>query len=391
MDFVLTKHRLGAGCFGEVRLALWRKLPCAAKLTHLTTSDYDEEKLQQEISILSKLKHPHVVLFLGDVMYNGKLAIVMEYVAKGSLQNTIRNRLLSGWLEKERIMQDITMGVAYIHSQKILHCDLKSGNVLLDHSMRAKICDFGLSTVQTATASLSSRSNCAKGTTRWMAPELFSIRPKYSTKSDMYALGCIMWEVAADSTPPFAEQLDVGTVIRCVERGDREVIPDETPQEYRHWIEQCWGHDPASRPEAIDIVRDSIDLESFDQIDAADLDLDGVMSTDGFKAGVEPATNRSTVEGEVVIDGIVTQFDFEAHIAATDSGLASQTDQHQNRAAEEIRSLRGEVVRLRERLRESSSELCDVLAERDILLVEREVTKADIATKPFMTAPFSWT
>ncbi|KAF9153352.1 hypothetical protein DFQ26_000596, partial [Actinomortierella ambigua] len=142
MDFVLTKHRLGAGCFGEVRLAHCGKLTCAAKLTHLTTSDYDKEKLQQEISIL---KHPHVVLFLGDVMYNGKLAIVMEYVAKGSLQDTIRNRPLSGWLEKKRIMQDITLGVAYIHSQKILHRDLKSGNVLLDHSMRANMCDFGLS------------------------------------------------------------------------------------------------------------------------------------------------------------------------------------------------------------------------------------------------------
>ncbi|KAF9978766.1 hypothetical protein BGZ73_000413 [Actinomortierella ambigua] len=196
----------------------------------------------------------------------------MELAEKGSLQNFVGQHSLNDWQTKERIAQEIARGLVYIHSEKIIHRDLKSGNVLLDGAMGAKICDFGLSSVHTA-GSMSSGLKDTRGTTRWMAPELFTLQPKYTTKSDMYALGCIMWEMAADSTPPFAGQSDMYTIIQCVKDGGREEIPADTPDEYRRWIEWCWRQDPMRRPEAFEIVSEFIVPETNHPPDIVDLYL----------------------------------------------------------------------------------------------------------------------
>ncbi|KAG0250106.1 hypothetical protein DFQ27_009570 [Actinomortierella ambigua] len=273
VDLELTEYLLGPSRHGQVRLAFWLGQPCAVKMKHAMRTDAEQKELHQEISILSKLKHPHIVHFLGDVKLDGMLVIVMEFAENGSLASLIleSNPSLSGWPEKERIAQEIIRGVAYLHSLDILHCDLKSSNVLLDHSFRAKICDFGSSIVRGSEASMSSESHSRRGTVRWLAPELLTTSPKYSTKSDMYALGCIMWEMAANSTPPF-KGLDQFIAAERVYSGKREEIPNDTPEEYRRWIEGCWSHDPASRPEAIDIVRHHVIPESFVPRNVCDLD-----------------------------------------------------------------------------------------------------------------------
>ncbi|KAF9151782.1 hypothetical protein DFQ26_001135, partial [Actinomortierella ambigua] len=295
-DLVLTEHRVGTGRYGGVYLAFWLKQLCAVKSRHKMSTEDEREKHRQEISILSKLKHPHIIHFLGEVMHNGVLVIVMEYAENGSLQNTIRNHGLSDWSEKERIAQEIARGLAYLHSQEVLHCDLKSGNVLLDHSMRAKICDFGMSIAQ---SSLENDLYTFRGTFQWLAPELLiTNQPKYTTKSDMYALGCILWEMAANSTPPFVG-LDQTTFTDCVKVGKREEIPNETPDEYRLWIEQCWSHDPKSRPEAIEIVVQHVFSEKFIPIgvcEMEDISSSTVGSHSSVSSGVISSEEEDTVQ-----------------------------------------------------------------------------------------------
>ncbi|KAF9978764.1 Serine/threonine-protein kinase 36 [Actinomortierella ambigua] len=275
MEFVLTDRSVDAGHIFEARLAFLSKRPCVAKLIRIKNTVADRTFLRREMALLRLLKHPHLIRFLGDTVHNGRLVLLMEYAEMGSLQSIIRSRGLSTWSEKERLAQEIAMGLAYLHSQGLLHRDLKSGNVLLDNAMRAKICDFGLSTVYLSRLSTSSgwtRSNGATSTVRWMAPELLSPRPKFTTKSDVYALGCIMWEMAANSTPPFRYKRYDEMVVFLVQSGKREEIPADTPDEFRRRINLCWEQDPMDRADAVDIVFDSF-AETTHQDETSYLDI----------------------------------------------------------------------------------------------------------------------
>ncbi|KAG0258387.1 hypothetical protein DFQ27_004656 [Actinomortierella ambigua] len=293
MGFQLTQRVLGRGNYGGVYFAYWHMSRCAAKRVFLASSDRDQKKLQQEIDILKKLKHSHVIQFYGTIEDDGHLYILMEYAENGSLYEMIRGNGLSDWPTKQRIAQEIAKGLVYIHNMKFIHCDLKSGNVLLDTSMVVKICDFGLSAVQDASASQSSGPSQVKGTVRWTAPELFTLHPKYTRKSDVYALGCIMWEIAANKTPPFKDQNDVNIVISCVTKGGREIIPPDTPDEYRQLIERCWAQDPMERPEASEIVHPVEFAEVNDQPGAEYLDLGSSGSGSGAAWSAPSSKNSS--------------------------------------------------------------------------------------------------
>ncbi|KAG0250204.1 mitogen-activated protein kinase kinase kinase 9 [Actinomortierella ambigua] len=191
--------------------------------------------------------------------------MITDFAEGGTLQSAIQGkRLGDGWVKKDQISKEIAKGLAYIHSNKIIHRDLKSGNVLLTQYLEVKLCDFGLAQIKINTASShTSDRGSAEGTLRWMAPEVLALRPKYSTKSDMYALGMVMWEMAANCTTPFQEQRDNNVVVGFVRQGDREEIPEKTPMDYRLWIERCWEQDPSRRPDAADMFDENIDDVGF--------------------------------------------------------------------------------------------------------------------------------
>ncbi|KAG0232418.1 hypothetical protein BGW42_008209 [Actinomortierella wolfii] len=290
---------IGTGAYGSVYKGHWEGRAVAIKRFHITQQEAalaaaaaagTGEGVQHEIEMLSQLRDKHIIQFYGTTFDgdDAKLVLAMEYAEGGSLHRAIaRQRLVDDWPTKIRLAQEMTRGINYIHHKNILHRDLKSQNVLLTKHMEVKLCDFGLATVkiQSAAAKASTsnsmsgggvdgsgnRSNgssgssssnidasAPKGTLRWMAPELLSKRPKYSTKSDMYALGMVMWEMAADCTMPFRHQPDNAVVAAMVKSGEREDLPSNTPPEYHQVVLRCWSHDPAMRPEAQELVTKDI-------------------------------------------------------------------------------------------------------------------------------------
>ncbi|KAF9977244.1 hypothetical protein BGZ73_006607 [Actinomortierella ambigua] len=254
---------IGVGGYGNVYHAQWEGRKVAIKKFAMThTEAVKEGSIQREVQLLDSLRDKHIIQFYGTTHHEGRLVLVMEYAEGGSLHRAINQRRLD-WPTKTRIAQEIVRGLAYIHHKKVVHRDLKSMNVLLTRHMEVKLCDFGLATIKVRSASMST---ALRGTFRWMAPELFTSRPEYSTKSDMYALAMVMWEMAANCTTPFQDQLDNFTVMAIVMRGERENLPDDTPPEYRMWVERCWDHDPANRPEASEMVtkdeEPALELES---------------------------------------------------------------------------------------------------------------------------------
>ncbi|KAG0265803.1 hypothetical protein DFQ27_000338 [Actinomortierella ambigua] len=172
----------------------------------------------------------------------------MEYAENGSLTNAIQSKCLN-WEDKKRISHQIICGLAYMHSCRVLHRDLKSDNVLLTDGMKvAKLCDFGLAKLKPLGQTPDDNDGHV-GTRRWMAPELFDTNTEHTTKTDVYSLGWILWQVAFDITRPF-DHLDEDDAIEQVKKGARGRIPDETPDEVRRPIEGFWQHKASSRPEA---------------------------------------------------------------------------------------------------------------------------------------------
>ncbi|KAG0260885.1 hypothetical protein DFQ27_003298, partial [Actinomortierella ambigua] len=282
---------VGEGGFGAVYIGMWHGQRCAVKRFHLRGQD---KLIQQEIAHVRNLRHRHIILFLATETYEGSLVMITDFAEGGTLQSAILDRRLGeGWIKKGEISKEIAKGLAYIHSNKIIHRDLKSGNVLLTRHLEVKLCDFGLAQVKINTASYhTNNQTSAAGTFRWMAPELLTLRPKYSFKSDMYALGMVMWEMAADCTVPFEEQGDNSIIADLVRKGEREDIPEETPADYKSWIERCWEQDPSKRPEAAEMLD-----ENMDDVGYASGSQASMVSITTSMSNLSTSTGRSRAPG----------------------------------------------------------------------------------------------
>ncbi|KAF9977047.1 hypothetical protein BGZ73_007160 [Actinomortierella ambigua] len=243
--------RLGTGAFGQVHQAQYGDQPCAAKSFFLSKADIHQKTIQKEIEVLQKLRYRHVIQFYRTHVERDCMYLLMELAEKGSLAQAINKGEIAhdDWATKKRLAHEIAQGLAYIHQEGVLHRDLKSANVLLTKNMEVRLADFGLAQIRSAISAASSSgghlSKGPAGTLRWVAPELLhGSSSKYSTKTDVYALGVVMWEMAADCTRPFKDQHNEALVALDVKNGRREVLPDDTPDEYRKWVECCWNQDP---------------------------------------------------------------------------------------------------------------------------------------------------
>ncbi|KAG0227683.1 hypothetical protein BGW42_002767 [Actinomortierella wolfii] len=226
----------------------------------------------------------------------------MEYAEGGSLTRAIKYALLSRWEDKERITQDIIRGLHYLHSNDILHRDLKTDNVLLTKNFdTAKLCDFGLSMTEHHTADNEDSSAAVShaGTRRWMAPELFDPNPAYSKKSDIYALGWIMWQIVSSRVKPFQHIRDPSKVIELIKDGKRETIPAKISEDYRKSIEACWHQDPSQRPHAEEMIKKDALTEVGYNSDFISISVSGLGNSSSEWVPVDRAHYNRTTSGDV--------------------------------------------------------------------------------------------
>ncbi|KAF9161367.1 hypothetical protein DFQ26_004638 [Actinomortierella ambigua] len=276
-DLILGKL-IGSGGYGSVYHGRYNLRRVAVKKFDFTEQDAKlaAAAVKLEIDLLERLRDRYIIQFYATAYHENRLVLIMEFADGGSLKGAIESGRLDvagngAWDEKMRISRDIARGLHFIHAQKILHRDLKSANVLLTKRLDVRLADFGLAVVKTQSSSKSTGTGgdeSAKGTIRWMAPEIFGVPPRYSTKSDMYALGMVMWEMAARCTLPFKDHYQNNVLIPLIERGNREILPDDTPTDYRHWVERCWEHDRFKRPEAFELFAGD-DEDEDDALDAS--------------------------------------------------------------------------------------------------------------------------
>ncbi|KAL4563307.1 hypothetical protein LXL04_027347 [Taraxacum kok-saghyz] len=241
--------RVGIGFFGEVFRGKWNGIEVAIKV--LLEQEVTAENIEDfcnEISILSRLRHPNVILFLGACTTPPHFSLITEYMDMGSLYYLIHVSGLKkriSWRRRLKMLCDICRGLMSMHRMKIVHRDLKSANCLVNKHWIVKICDFGLSRVLT-TANM--RDCSSAGTPEWMAPELIRNQP-FTEKCDIFSLGVIIWELCTLQRP--WEGVPSAQVVRAVGNdGTRLEIP-EGP--LGNLIADCWA-EPDQRPNCEEIL-----------------------------------------------------------------------------------------------------------------------------------------
>ena len=194
------KTIVGEGGMGLVSLGEWQGKKVALKKIKLKYgkkgNEYILKKFINEINIISSMRHPNILLYMGTTIDNDNYYMITEYLPKGSLYEYLHNK--RGFLtdyQKIKISFQIAIAIQYIHSRKILHCDLKSSNVLIDEDFKIKLSDFGLSYFMSEAPE-----KMGEGTYHWMAPEILN-EGKYEATADIFSYGMILWEILTGKTP----------------------------------------------------------------------------------------------------------------------------------------------------------------------------------------------
>jgi hypothetical protein len=145
---------------------------------------------------------------------------------------------------------DIARGLRFLHSQSIIHRDLKSLNVLLTAGGLARLCDFGYSrTLSTHDERMTGNI----GTPHWMAPEMLDGSGMYDERVDIYGYGIVLWEIMTKKIPYAG--MDADQIIAQVGTNDiRPTIPPTAPDAVRDLIQRCWDRDPDRRPSILETI-----------------------------------------------------------------------------------------------------------------------------------------
>jgi serine/threonine protein kinase len=215
-----------------------------------------ERQFMQEVHCLSQLHHPNIVQFVAASWKPPVCCLIMEYVPGGSLRAFLRKQ--SGPMPMKSILSmalDVALGMEYLHSQGVVHRDLKSENLVLTDDLHLKLTDFGVGCLETECDMRSAET----GTLRWMAPEMISHK-HYSKKVDVYSFGIVLWELVTGLLP-FQNMTPVQVAYAVVNKNLRPPIPEDCPAALRNLMEQCWNSCPERRPNFYQIVQTLEDLE----------------------------------------------------------------------------------------------------------------------------------
>ena len=250
---------LGVGSFGKAYLCknLQDNSPCVIKQIILDEMDNEERQdTLNEVIILKRLDHSNIIKFK-DVFTktkpNNTLNIVTEYADDGDLNKKILKlkERKSPFTEKQIIdyLTQICLALNHIHKKKIIHRDLKSGNVFLTKSGLIKLGDFGIAKGFKNTWE---KAKTKVGTPYYLSPEIINSKP-YDLKSDIWALGVLLYEMMTFKMPFNANSLP--SLSLKIIKGYYQPPPSSYSKDLIDLVKRCLNLDPKKRPTAESILK----------------------------------------------------------------------------------------------------------------------------------------
>ncbi|KAJ6588772.1 kinase-like domain-containing protein, partial [Mycena capillaripes] len=251
-----SNHAIFGGGFGDTYQASYAGKTVALK--HLRTFNRDTEqrrtRLQfcREALVWQHLQHPFILPFIGmdpETFPSGSLCMVSPWMENGTVLKYLSDH---GRASVDKLLSEIAQGLQYLHSQNIVHGDLRGANILITSEWSACLADFGLTSLSDATTA--THTSHRAGSIRWMAPELidpghFGQKFLRTPATDVYAFGCVCLELYT-GRPPFASLSEPACMLRVL-NGDRPERPSDKPVMsdvlWEH-VNQFWAQNPAMRP-----------------------------------------------------------------------------------------------------------------------------------------------
>jgi serine/threonine protein kinase len=268
---------------GIVIQATWNGRTVAVKKPFFNgvMSEQDKKKFVKELEIQARLRHPNCVGVYAVCTEAQNVFIVMEWMHGGSLcaqlvktrQEQDAAKTIGGASSaitltartRLSVAREICDGLQYMHSNGLIHGDIKSLNVLIGKDKTAKLCDFGLTTMQLSSTTLMSSST--GGTFAWSAPEIVLSGAHSSFETDVYALGVVLWELLTCMQP--FEGLKAPQIVGLLNAKKRPLIPNPLPagftDAYVTIMTRCWSDDPSQRPSAAEVHQCLIALDKNTQ------------------------------------------------------------------------------------------------------------------------------
>lgn len=249
---------LGVGTHGSVFSGMYCNQPVAVKFAQFSTVDGLTqagalETLQQEVSILSRIRHPNIVKFYGGCLHPPTVFIVEELMEKDLSSLVHGSEMLLALDDVLRIGKDIATGLFHLHPT-IVHRDLKPANVLLDKRGVAKISDFGLARFKLSNCMSTKQPDA--GTMAYMAPECFQ-ENLVTPRADVYSWAIIMAEMLTGQLPWYGCPT-MAIIYNVVFKQERPELPEDEercPPDLASLIKDCWNPDPKARPGTGEVVK----------------------------------------------------------------------------------------------------------------------------------------
>ncbi|KAL6078190.1 Ankyrin repeat-containing protein [Balamuthia mandrillaris] len=267
--------KLGAGASAKVYKGLYQGKEVAIKiLKHKFEGDGSDARairdFEHECEIMSKVSSPYILRFYGSCL-EPQVCIVVDYCSRGSLYDVLQDETMDiTWGRCFKWAHEMVLAIQALHNNDppIFHRDLKTPNLLLDQDWSIKVCDFGASRVEKEDASTLGK---LRGTYAYCAPEIY-FKTKFTTKSDVYSIGIILWEffvrcLTGKYQKPYSEfpQLTLGfaVIIKTAKSQLRPTVPDNMPTEIADLIRKCWHPVPEERPECSEVLSELNALEQL--------------------------------------------------------------------------------------------------------------------------------
>ena len=204
----------------------------------------DKKSIKMEINLLKKLKHENIVKYIDVVPSENHLNIILEYVDAGSLSSIIKK---FGSFPESLVaiyIKQLLTGLDYLHSQGVVHRDIKGANLLSTKEGLVKLADFGVATKLNE----GEKAVSVVGTPYWMAPEIIEMRGHVSTSCDIWSVGCTVIELLTGAPPYYG--LAQGGALKRIVQDDHPPLPNGISESCKDFLLRCFQKDPVLRIDA---------------------------------------------------------------------------------------------------------------------------------------------
>ena len=220
-DYIVDKKRIGKGSFSTIYKGYhkFNKRNYAIKEVSVDNIKNIKDNIKREFNLMKKLNHPNIVKLHNVILDNkyDNIYLVLDYYKNGDLSKFLDKRPLKE-LYSQKYMIQLKDGLEYLYNNNIIHRDLKPQNILLNECYDLKIADFGF-------ARYFDNDNLIQtlcGSPMYMAPEI-SRKKKYDTKSDLWSVGIILYEMLT-GVPPFKAK-NLIDLLKKIDKMKTIVIP----------------------------------------------------------------------------------------------------------------------------------------------------------------------